>query len=380
MKAVLTLPAEPQWPTIELQLFADDQDRQEPASPRRRQQARQRGEVFQSRELSSAGLLLVALALLRAGGPMAVRALAALFEGAYGQWLQVDWSEGELWLWGAAAVKTWLLGTGPLMLGLVVAGIAFGLAQVGFLWTLEPLAPKLTRIDPMAGMKRMFSRRSLFELFKAVLRLLIVGSVAYAGARRAIDRILLAAGGDLGAQIGLVGREALAVLWQGAAALLALAVLDALFQRYEHERRLRMSRQEVKQEMKETEGDPQLRSRVRARQRELSRNRLVQEVARADVVVTNPTRVAVALVYDPATMAAPVVVAKGRDHMARQIKATAQQHGVLWVQEPFLARRLYKDVAIGDAVPEALYGAVAEVIAFVWRLKGRSRGYPKEVL
>lgn len=356
---------------IDLQLFSDGPERHEPATPRRRRRARQQGQVFQSRELSSAVLLLTALGVLALSGPVMMRGVEALFQTAYGDWLVDNWGNTELWSWGGAAVRIWLQSTGPFMLALMVVGVLVGVAQFGFLFTLEPLTPKLERLDPVAGLKRVFSQRALFEFGKSVLRLLIVGSVAYAGARRAMERTLQVAGGELAAQTVLVGSELAKVLWQSAAALIVLAIIDAFYQHYEHEKRLRMSREEVKREHRESEGDPQLRSRLRSRQRELSRNRMLQEVARADVVVTNPTHVAVALVYDPDEMGAPVVVAKGKDHLALQMKELAKTYGVVWVQEPALARQLYRDVEVGAAVPEALYGAVAEVIAFVWRLTGR---------
>lgn len=360
--------------TIDLQLFAQDEgeERQEPATQKRRQEARRRGEVFQSREMSAALLLLAAMGVFAAAGPWTARAINDIFQVSYGQWLAGDWGMGDLGSWSAAVTKALLVAVGPMMLVLVVLALGLGLVQTGFLWTTVPLAPKLERINPAAGAKRIFSRRALFELLKSLLRVLVVGGVAYSGARRAMERTFHAAGGQLGSQVVVIGREVMTVLWYGAAAYAVLALLDVIYQRWQHERRLMMTRQELKRELREAEGDPQLRARVRARQRELTRNRILQEVARADVVITNPTHVAVALSYDPATMAAPHVVAKGRDYMALIMKDHARRHGVVWVQEPLLARRLYKDVEVGEPVPEALYGAVAEVIAFVWRLTGRS--------
>lgn len=360
--------------TIDLQLFAQDEgeERQEPATEKRRQEARRQGDVFQSREMSAAVLLLAAMGVFAAAGPWTARAINDLFQVSYGQWLAGDWGLGDLGGWSAIVTKALLVAVGPMMLVLGLLALGLGLVQTGFLWTAVPLTPKFERINPAAGAKRIFSRRALFELLKSLLRVLVVGGVAYSGARRAMERTFHAAGGQLGSQVSLIGREVMTVLWYGAAALVGLALLDVAYQRWQHERRLKMTRQEVKRELREAEGDPQLRSRLRARQRELSRNRILQEVARADVVITNPTHVAVALVYDPAAMAAPQVVAKGRDHMALLMKAHARQHGVVWVQEPLLARQLYKDVEVGEPVPETLYGAVAEVIAFVWRLTGRS--------
>ncbi|MEX2355845.1 MAG: flagellar biosynthesis protein FlhB [Thermaerobacterales bacterium] len=357
---------------IHLQLFADDDgEKQEPATPKRRRESRERGEVFRSSELSSAVILLGGLLTLWFGGSRAGEALSLLFDQAYGQWMVVDWEAADIFHWAEIAGGVWLTVTGPVIAALVVVGVGVNLAQVGPLFTAQPLSPKFERINPISGAKRVFSRRALFEFAKAMIRLTVVLGVTYRGARIAAEELQHLAGGAVTIQVAVIGQHVLWIALQASFAILVLAVFDFMYQRYEHEKKMMMTRKQVKDEFKQNEGDPQVRSQVRKRQRELSRNRMLAEVAQSDVIITNPTHFAVALKYRPEKMEAPVVVAKGTDYLALQIRRLAKEHGVVRVEQPFLARSLYREVEVGEAVPETLFEAVAEVIAFVWRLQGR---------
>lgn len=351
-----------------LQLFA--QEKVLPPTPRRLREARRRGEVARSQDLLAA-LSLLAVAL--AAGVLVPAAAAALGRTAAHFWSAPparDWTVAD----GVAFLRQAALGglgaAAPLALVAWIVVLLAGAAQAGLVFTSVPLAPRLDRLDPVAGLRRLWSRRVLVELLKAVLKVAVVGAVLVRGFLAARAELL----SSLGAPPAAVLLEAAAwarrlFLW-GAGAYLAVAVLDYAYQRWEHQQSLRMSVQEWKQDQKETEGDPLLKQRLRQRQRQLARQRMLHEVPRADVVVTNPTRYAVALRYDPATMAAPVVVAKGRDALAARIRALAEEHGVPIMEEPPLARALYQAVEVGQEIPEELYVAVAEVLAFVWRLRG----------
>ena len=354
---------------INLQLFAEE--RQHPATPRRRQEARRRGQVFRSLELSSALILAGGLLALQLAGDHIWSRTSALFHRALGDWARREITADQALELGMAAGSVFASAVLPVMLSLLVVGLAVNVAQVGPVLSTEPLSPRLSRINPVEGFKRIFSRRAAFEFVKSLLKVTLVAAVTYGAFRKAVQGVVALTGAEVGTLAGAVGRYALSMSWQAALALVAVAGLDYLYQRYEYEQSLKMTRQELKEELREAEGDPHLRARIRRRQRELASMRMLQEVRRADVVITNPTHYAVALRYDPATMAAPVCCAKGKGHLALRIREIARQYGVTWVEDRFLARSLYQSVDVGEAVPEALYEAVAEVLAFVWRLRNR---------
>lgn len=357
---------------INLQLFAEDgQERNLPATPRRRQQARERGQVFRSGELSAAVLLLAGTATLYLAGSRIAAWVFSLFRTAV-----IDWSTEPLSVDAALALGRFIVvdmawALLPLLAVLVCIGVAVNAAQVGLLFTLHPLSPKLSRINPLEGLKRIFSKRSLFEFGKGIVKIALITGLSIGVLRSAFVAAMTGMGEAVPRLTTVFGGYVWQLLWIAGAALVAVAALDYAYQRYEYERNLRMSLQEVKDEHRQTEGDPLLRSRIRQRQREMVQARMFRDLAESDVVVTNPTHLAVALRYDPQTMAAPVVTAKGAGHLALRIREAARAYGIVWVQDKFLARALYRQVDIGEQVPESLYQAVAEVLAFVWRLRGR---------
>jgi flagellar biosynthetic protein FlhB len=258
----------------------------------------------------------------------------------------------------------------PAALLFVGAALASGLVQHGWIWSAAPLAPKLERVSPIAGAKRMFSLRSLVEFGKGLLKIVLVGAAAVVLLWPAAPRVLAAIGLDAGPLLALLHTLALRLLL-GIAALTALiAALDSLYQRFERHRQLRMSRRDLQDEFKQTEGDPLLKARLKSLRMERARRRMMAEVPKATVVVTNPTHVAVALRYD-ATMAAPRLVAKGMGALAERIRAIAHDHRVPIVRNPPLARALHGAVELDAEVPPAHYRAVAEVIGYVLRLRPR---------
>lgn len=272
-------------------------------------------------------------------------------------------------LWDAAfAVVRCCL---PVIAGALAMGVAANVCQGSLVFTGVPLTPNMERINPVSGLKRIVSRRALLELVKALLKVSIVGLAAFLSvAPRVWELARLPALSPQDAVV-FTGDLASQVVLRTAGALLLVAAVDYAYQRWEHEKNLRMTRDELKEELKETEGDPKLRGRIRQRQREIARRRMMAAVPKADAVVTNPTHYACALVYESGRMPAPRVVAKGRNHLAVRIREIAREHHVPVVQNPALARALYAAVEVGECIPPELYRAVAEVLAFVYRLRGK---------
>jgi len=241
------------------------------------------------------------------------------------------------------------------------------------LFTLEPLKPKFNRLNPIRGFQRLMSMQGLVELAKAALKLTVVGYVTYGTLRdnfgvllQSLEQSPLKAATD-------IWRILYNVALKVCMLLLVVAVLDLYYQRYQHRKSLRMSKKEVKDEIKQQEGNPQIKGKIRQRQRQIAMRRMMQEVPKADVVITNPTHYAVALRYDARTMSAPVVVAKGEGFIAARIKEIAKEHNVAIVENKPLAQALYRTVEIGEVIPAKLFQAVAEVLAFVYRLRQNRR-------
>jgi flagellar biosynthetic protein FlhB len=244
--------------------------------------------------------------------------------------------------------------------------------QTGFLFSLQALAPKYARLNPWQGLQNILSLQSVNELLKAIIKIGIVGYIVYSAIHAEIGQFFPLSQQGLPDIVGYLGSSTLRIGTRTAYVLIALAVLDYAFQRWQYEKNLRMSVQEIKEEQKESEGDPHIRSRVRSLMREMARKRMMEEVPKADVVVTNPTHLAVALRYRRQDMPAPQVVAKGAGYVAERIKAVAREHGIPLVENRIVAQSLFKTVDIGEVIPEALYKAVAEILAHVYRLKPRT--------
>jgi len=357
---------------VALQLFAEE--RTEPATPRRRQEARRKGQVARTAELGSALVLLVGFGALYFLAPSMARGVAdatvRLWTDGLVRFSRV--SPGEIPVIFLEMILIAVRFAGPIALAVMVVGLVSQLLQVGFLTATEPLKPQWRRIDPISGFKRIFSKRAVVELAKATVKIAIVGGLAYSlvgGSLPEYGEYMHIAPAEAVVHTGrLVFRLG---MWVGVA-LLVLALFDFLYQRWEFEKSIRMTKQEVKEEARQTEGDPQVRSRIRQRQRQIASSRMMAKVPTADVVITNPVHLAVALKYDPAEMDAPMVIAKGAGPLAERIKEVAREHGVAVVENVWLARALYESAPLGARIPEDLYKAVAEVLAFVYRLKGKT--------
>jgi len=257
----------------------------------------------------------------------------------------------------------------PFLLMVVVAGLAANLLQVGFMISTKSIAPKFSKIDPIKGFERMFSLRSLSELVKSVLKIIIVATVSWLTVRSEIASTLPLMEQDVNSILIYISRVSFNILATTCWVLLALAVLDYAYQKWEFERSIKMTKQEIRDENKQTDGDPLIKGRIRRLQRDTARKRMMAAVAKADVVITNPQHLAVALQYAPEKMNAPVVVAKGADFLAAKIRDMAAKHRVPLIENKPLAHLLYRLVQVEQAIPESLYKAVAEILALVYSMK-----------
>jgi len=348
-----------------------DQERTEQATPRRREDARKKGQVARSQEVAAAVALMAGVVALRVFGPWMLECIREAAEAAFSH---PSVPEPTLAAMSARLAPLGLLclkALAPLMACCCVAALGANLLQTGLVYSTQPLIPDFSRINPLAGAKRILSLRGLGEFVKSLLKLGALTAVAFYYLRSHMPTLsgLSAAGGMQAA--GMIGVMIWELLLRMGGALLIIAAADYLFQRKMFEQSIRMTKQEIKEEYRRTEGDPLIKSRLRRRQQELARGRMMDQVARATVVVTNPIHLAVALRYEPSESPAPVVVAKGQRLIAQRIKEEAARHHVPVVENVPLARALFKAVAIGQAIPADLYHAVAEIIAFVYRLSGR---------
>jgi flagellar biosynthetic protein FlhB len=345
-----------------------DEDRTEQPTPKRRQEARRKGQVASSKELNSALVLLCTFLFIKVLGLwISGRSLAFV--------QQIMWFTGQDW--GSRTVYQ-LLNLSvvafaeicfPIMGVALVVGCASSLAQTGFLFKTDALVPKFSRLNPLEGLKRIFSRRGLVELLKTVAKIGLAGYIAYAVIRSNLyifPRLM-----DMGIPdaVTVVANLASTIVLRVGLFLLVLAVGDYIFQYTEHMKSLRMSKHEIKEEMREHEGDPQIKGRMRQRRRALIMQRMMQQVPKADVVITNPTHFAIALKYELKRDRAPVLLAKGVDEIALRIRQIAEENNIIIYEDPPLAQVLYKTVEIGHVIPESLYEAVANVLAFVYRLR-----------
>ena len=351
--------------------MADDAQKTEEPTPKRLRDARGEGQVPLSREVNHFLLLTVATIVIASISVSVARGISQPLRSVLEQAGQFVVAEKELGVLLAQLVKE--IGVVMLLPGLAifVIAIAASVVQVGPLFSPKRLEPKLNKISPIAGFKRLFSVESIVEFIKGVIKLILVGGVGaifliaqlpnIEGYMMSSVTILLPQTRDL-----LIGMM-VSIL----AVLLVIAIIDVFFQRARHRKRLRMTRQEVLDEFKQIEGDPQIKARIRKIRHERARMRISQVVPSADVVITNPTHYAVAISYDDEQMEAPKVLAKGVDYLAEEIIRLARETNVPLVANPSLARTLYAACDVGEEVLPEHYQAVAEVISYVWRLKGR---------
>ena len=345
------------------------QEKTEQATPKRREESRRKGQVARSAELSSLAILVSGLLAMLSLGSYVYEHLTAFMISMFTDGFSVELNalnlSTYLLTWATSYVRIVL----PFVALLVAAALAINYAQVGVIFTVTPLEPKANRISPLSGLKRIFSSRGLVELAKGLFKVAVVTIITYWTIAGEMNNLIALVDSGVPQILASSGSVLMKLGFRICIVLLFLAILDYAFQRWDYEKNLRMTRHEVKEELKQQEGDPQIRARVRSLQRELAQKRMMDDVGQADVVVTNPTHVAVALRYAPEESAAPLVVAKGQRLIAEKIKELARLAGVPLVENKPLARALFKAVRIGDEIPEDLFKAVAEVLAFVFQLR-----------
>ncbi len=345
------------------------QEKTEQPTGKKLSDARHKGNVAQTKEIPSVLILFSSIGVLFFAGSWILDHLINTMRGMYqraGTLHMVPGNMNEL-LWEMfLSCATVLL---PLMVPVLVAGVVGNVAQFGFLITGEKLKFNITKLDPIKGIKKFVSLNSLVELFKSIIKLVIIGGVAYAVVQRYQDQIPGLMQLNVPQILSFIGHVSFQVCFYVCLALVLLAVADFTYSKWQYKKDLRMTKQEVKDEYKNREGDPKVKARIRAVQREMARKRMMEAVPEATVVITNPTHLAIALKYDEG-LPAPRVVAKGAGYVAQKIKAIAKENDVPLVENKPLARAMFKSTEIGDFIPVELYQAVAEILAYVYRLKG----------
>ncbi len=351
-----------------LQFFAEE--RTEEATPHKREKVREEGRVCMSKDLNAAVGIITALLGLTMIGTLTWKTLTGLIQFMFSfigerTILQDGWFYYVSW----EAIKDYFFAWLPLGALIVLFSTCTVIAQVGFAFTGEPFVPKFDRLNPFTGMKKIISMRSVVELLKGLLKASIFAVMIYT----AIRNYLPVSSKTMQMPLEIGSRQFWDMLWtlamRLALMLLVMAFADYFYQKWDFEKSIRMSKKEIKDEYKQMEGDPQIKSKIRQKQREMAKQRMMSDVPKADVVITNPTHIAVALAYDRKVMGAPQVLAKGGDYLAKRIREIAEINLIPIIENKPLAWALYQNVEIGEEIPEDLYKGVAEVLAMVYRLK-----------
>jgi len=346
------------------------QEKTESPTAKRREDARKEGNVVNSKEVSSAALLAAFAIYFLVSGETTIGQASVVFRHSLANLMIDDLTPEVL----SGILLSMLGGLAPIMLG--IFGMVFFVGFTASFLQVGPMAAefkfKFDRLNPLSGLKKIFSSQGLMELFKSLFKLGIIGFITFYSLSEEVMPILalsrLSLDAILSFNFGLLGT----IFGRVALALVALAVMDYLYQRWQMEQKLKMTKQELKEELKQTEGDPQLRARVRQIQRDVSRARMMENVPKADVIVTNPTHFAVALMYDREVMTAPRMVAKGADFLAARIREVARENDIPLVENPAVAREIYARVEVGEEIPEEFFRIVAEILAYVYKLKGKA--------
>ncbi|SDN28556.1 flagellar biosynthesis protein FlhB [Alkalicoccus daliensis] len=352
---------------LDLQFFA--QEKTEKASPKKRKDSRTKGQVAKSTDVNTAFILMFVFLLLWLSGSFITGKMFDMVTFTFTDYLLMELNEENLRSMFLTFTMQGIIATAPVMLAAGVAGVASNLLQVGVLFAPEAIKAKLEKIDPIKGFKRIFSVRALVEFLKSMLKIALVGLVTGAVMWFFIDDLLRLGLYSIYDGMILIGNMIIIMGLAVGFLLIFLAILDYMYQKYDFEKNIRMSKQDMKDEYKKAEGDPLIKSKIKEKQRQMAMSRMMQEVPKADVVITNPTHYAIALKYDDHNMEAPVITAMGVDYIAVKIKNTAKNNNIVMVENRPLARALYAQTKIGDQVPEDLFKAVAEVLAYVYRMQ-----------
>ncbi|UFU01040.1 flagellar biosynthesis protein FlhB [Radiobacillus kanasensis] len=355
---------------LDLQFFAGEKT--EKATPKKRQDARKKGQVAKSQEVSTAILLFFIFLTFVVTGGFMKDIMLAFFRTSFSEYVLLDVTEKtveHIFLESTIEISKALA---PIMGIALIVGVASNLAQVGFLYTTEPLKAKLNKLDPIQGAKRIFSVRALVELVKSILKIAVVGCVTFAILWMNKEEMMLLSHKDVQSALAFFGNITIQMGLAASVALLILAVFDYAYQKFDHEKNLRMSKNDIKDEYKNIEGNPLIKSKIKEKQRQMAMRRMMSEIPQADVVITNPTHYAIAIKYDETKADAPYVVAKGVDFVAFRIREVAKANDVMLVENRPLARALYAQVEIGQAIGEDFFQQVAEILAYVYSIEQKA--------
>ena len=357
---------------INLQLFAEsDEEKTEEATPHKKQQSRKKGQVAKSTDFNAAfGVLVLVVALFWLQGYMGER-IRGFLGHILSQELTQVLTQGQVIYLFRMSLLALLEILAPVFVIAMIVGIATNMAQVGFKITPEAMEPKLEKLNPIEGFKRIFSKKALVELAKAMIKIVVVGAAVFFVVRHYFDRMLFMS--DMGIS-GIVEMMAMVLFMTALIAaiiFILVAILDLIYQRWEFRQQIKMTKHELKQEFKQTEGDPLIKAEIRRQQRKMAMSRMMAQVPEATVVVTNPTHLAIALKYDDGLTDAPVVLAKGAGHVALKIIEMAEEKGIPVIENKPAAWSLYETVEIGQEIPFELYQIIAEILAAVYRLKNK---------
>lgn len=360
-----------------LQFFADNDDKTEEPTAKKLNDARSEGQVAKSREISNClGLFVFFLVLKLMTGYIGNR-LLGFFDTFYQRIPNVTVYPGGYMPFREMSVvfKTGVVGILLTILPVLLIGYAVSfiadLAQVKWKPTLKPLKPKLSKLNPIKGVQRLFSLNSVIELIKSIVKLILVGAIVYSFVKDNIFIVFTLYEMPLIQAVKFMGNTIINLGIKVSAVYIIIAAADYMYQKWKFHKDMKMSKQEVKDEYKNSEGDPQIKGKIRQKMMEVSRRRMMQALPKADVVITNPTHYAVAIKYEPSEREAPYVIAKGEGYLAQKIKEVARENGVELVENKPVARALYHNVDIGESIPPELYQAVAEILAFVYHLQGK---------
>lgn len=351
--------------------MADSAEKTEQPTDRRRTQARQQGNIARSADVTAAASLIAAAGALYLMGPACGETFVRLMRGTLqgDALITLDRPGAVALIWSVAL--TTAAGALPVMMLVMLGSLLAALAQTGFLWSTEALAPKWERINPIAGFGRLFSLQAAMRLVGSFIKITAVAAVAYSYLTSHQDEFRALAQQDLPVLLVTAGRSFCELGFSLAVTLVGLAILDYGYQWWQHERDLRMTKQELREEMKSMDGDPHMRARRKEAHRKLAESRDLSEVPNSDAVIVNPIHIAIAIKYDAAKMPAPIVVAKGKDEVAERIKEIAISHQIPIIEKTALARTLYKTVKVGQPIPPDMYDVFVEILAYVYRLTGK---------
>ncbi|MFZ3587906.1 flagellar biosynthesis protein FlhB [Bacillus sp. DJP31] len=352
--------------SLNLQFFAGEKT--EKATPKKRQESRKKGQVAKSQDVNTAILLLFVFLFFWFSGGMMLDGMIDLFVHSFEDYMLMELTEQTAFSILSDLLPEIVLILMPVMLVAMLGGIIANYLQVGFLFSTEAIQFKLEKLDPIKGAKNIYSLRAIVELLKSTMKISFIGLVAFGVLWSDWDGVLRLSQVSVDEALVFLSSLVLKMGFASTIVLLVLALFDYTYQKFDFEKNIRMSIQDIKDEYKNTEGDPLIKSKIKQKQREMAMQRMMQEVPKADVVITNPTHYAIALKYDDTKMDAPYIVASGVDYIALKIRSIATNHEIPTIENRPLARALYEQTEIGDAVPEEFFKAIAEILAYIYRL------------